>query len=257
MKLALFAAPAFALAGLSVDSVQPLHGATLTPEQVMQVQQITIETLKNNPNLIKEQIDTYQLDKIQKEQFADTKLIKQYKKQILSQNDNLTFGNSNASVVLVEFIDYNCSHCKNLVHTIKEATYNDPQVRVIVKEMPVLGKSSVNAAKAAIAAANQGKYLKFQNYLLTTKNAFNEKSLFMAAKQIGLNLKKFKADFNSKTTRRYIQKNLELAKLLKIKATPTMIITDNTTSFGKIIPGDLSFNQLNTLVLNAKSKTIS
>lgn len=267
MKLALIAAPAFALAGIPVDSVQPrqittldatqiVHEATLTPAQVMQVQKITLETIRNNSNLLLAQIDRVQSEKIQKVQAEDLNLIANNRAAILNQNNQLSFGNPKANVVLIEFIDYNCNHCKNLVRTLKEVTYNNKDIRVIVKEMPILGDRSVNAAKAVIAASRQDKYLTFQKYLLTSNDSFTEKNLLLAAKKLKLNVNKFEKDFKSLETKQYIAANLKLAESLKINATPTLVVTNTTNNFGKIIPGELNFQQINYIVDDARTNTL-
>ena len=252
MKFTALTLPILALAKLPIDSVQ-FASKDLSPSQIQQIEQITKDTIANNPALIAEQIENFQAKKIQAEQLLDQQIISKNKFELLSKYNELSFGNPNAKIMIVEFVDYNCSHCKQLLHTVKAATFNDNNVRVIVKELPILGKNSINAAKAVIAASKQGKYLKFENYLLSSKQRFTEDNLLKAAKSLQLNLKQFRQDFASRATQAQIDANFKLAKALFIKATPTLIITDNNVTFGKIIPGALNLKQFQKLIAKAKT----
>lgn len=222
--------------------------SALNPQQIEQIKRITIETIKNNPELISSQIKKFQDEKITKTQTRDQNLIKNNKYALLMENNNLGYGNKKSAFTIVEFIDYQCSHCKKLASTLRKDFATKGNVRVIVKELPILGKNSVNAAKAAIAASKQGKYTKFQNYLLTSNQAFTEENLMKAAKQIKLNMTRFKKDFASNKTAKHLDKNLTLAKKLIINATPTIVVTKTDGSKGKIIPGSLSSSEINKLL---------
>lgn len=255
MKLTTIILPALTFANLPFDSIQSAN-TNISNSQIQKIEQITKDTIANNPALLAQQIEKYQTAKILSEQELDQQIISRNKTKLLDQYNGLSYGNPQAEVIVVEFVDYNCKHCQQLTHTIKEATYNDQHVRVIVKQLPILGRNSINAAKAVIAASKQGHYLKFQNSLLSNKQAFTENNLIKIAQKLQLNLKQFRLDYASKATQNQIDANFNLAKDLFIKATPTVIVTNPNASFGKIIPGSMNLTQFKQLVDIAKSSII-
>jgi protein-disulfide isomerase len=243
-----------ALAYNSVDSVQNQNN--LSANQKQQVVNIVLETIKQNPQVLIQQIEKYQLEKIRNVQLRDQRLVLDNKSEIFMENNKLSYGSPRASKVIVEFIDYSCKHCKTLARNINKLYETNRDFRVIVKELPVLGKNSENAAKAAIAASKQNKFMKYHNYLLTTNDSYTLKNLNREARRLKLNMKKFRADLKSANTRKYLEKNQSLAKKLHINATPTIIVSNSAGTNSKIIPGLLSQSQVSQLVNSLNSNNL-
>lgn len=141
-------------------------------------------------------------------------------------------GNANGDITIVDFFDYQCGHCKELSRTLQDLTKHDANVRVVFKELPILGEESEYASKAALAAAKQGKYLALHNQLMGL-NSLSRSEISAAAKRAGLNMSKFKHDINSKSVKQEIKKNLSLSTALNINGTPTLIIAKNVKSSGE------------------------
>lgn len=146
----------------------------------------------------------------------------------LFHSESPTEGNPNGDVNIVDFFDYQCGHCGELSQTLRGLIKKDPNVRVIFKDLPILSNESEFAAKAALAAAKQNKYLQLHNRLMSFNTSFNEAQVLEAAKQIGLDMTKFKHDLNSKTIAHEINNDLTLSQKLGIHGTPTLVIAKNT-----------------------------
>lgn len=133
-------------------------------------------------------------------------------------------GNSAGDVTMVEFFDYNCPYCRTVEGAVREAVAGDPQLRVVYKEFPILGPNSVVAAKAALAAHRQGRYVAFHEALMRTKGVANEESALRIAADIGLDVTRLKADMADPAIRSAIDRNLNLAQALRIGGTPGFVI---------------------------------
>ncbi len=101
-------------------------------------------------------------------------------------------GNANGDVMIVEFFDYQCGHCKEMQPVIESLLAKNKNVKIIYKEFPIYGASSNFASKAALAAAKQNKYLEFHNALFKVSGALNEHKVLEVAKSVNLNLDQLK-----------------------------------------------------------------
>lgn len=105
-------------------------------------------------------------------------------------------GNPRGDVTLVEFFDYNCPYRRRMVPAMAEAEAADPELRIVYKEFPILGAGSTYAAKAALAADQQGRYPAFHQALMAVKGSVEEDSVLEAATAVGLNLARLKANMD-------------------------------------------------------------
>lgn len=159
-------------------------------------------------------------------------------------------GNRNGSITLVEFFDYQCSHCVNMAPVIDAVIRANPQLRVVYKEFPILGPLSELASRAALAANKQGKYGEFSHRLMMLQ-PLNEQMIYSAAAQTGLNLAQFKRDINSKYISNQLKTNYALAKTLKISSTPSFYVgKTSATSINEYISnmGELSQSELQNMI---------
>ncbi len=129
-------------------------------------------------------------------------------------------GNPNGDVTLVEFFDYNCPYCRQMVPVMMQAETADPQLRIVYKEFPILGPNSTLAAKAALAAHKQGKYLAFHRALYQVRGTVDASKVTEVAATVGLDVDRLKADMEDPTIAALIEKNLALARALRIEGTP-------------------------------------
>lgn len=134
-------------------------------------------------------------------------------------------GNKNGKITIVEFFDYQCSHCMNMAPIIQSIIKNNPDVRIVFKEYPIFPSPvSDLAARAALAANLQGKYYRFHHALLVSDSPLNEESIFRIAKANGLDVNKLKKDMDSSSIKKIITTNKTLGNNLGVSGTPAFFI---------------------------------
>ena len=143
-------------------------------------------------------------------------------------------GNPDGDVTMLVFTDYNCPACRKVAPTIAAAIADDPGLRVVYKEYPVLGAPSRLAAKAALAAHRQGRYLRFHEALMTSGRPINGRGVIARlAGQAGLDVASFEADLNQSEIAAAIDRNTALGRALGVKGTPSFVLQGRTI-FGAV-----------------------
>lgn len=181
------------------------------------------------------------------------------KRALLDKNYTLIYGdgfsyvggNKNGDVTLVEFFDYNCGFCKRALSTVERLKKEDPDLRVIYKEFPILSETSYTASKAAMAAMQQGKYPEFHKAMLKSKGKLTEGRIFEIAREVGLDEGKLAEDMANPAFEGNIKINHGLAQALEITGTPGFIIGES------IIPGAVPYEQLAELIKIQRQKNKS
>lgn len=177
--------------------------------------------LKENPAFVVGALQIYEQEQQQKELVDLTKV---YREHITEINEgDLIAGNPNGKYTLVEFFDFSCGYCKKMAPHMKKIIDKNPDVKVVFKPVAFLSKSSEYAAKGAIAAARQGKFLDMYVKIME-KNRVTESDLEGIAKEIGLDMEKYKKDYADKKTNEDIEKIKKTADNIGMKSVPTLII---------------------------------
>lgn len=194
-----------------------------------EVEQIIRAYLLENPEIIEEALELL-------DEKRDRNSIIAVASELRQDKRDFSIGPKDAKVTMVEFFDYNCSFCKrstSWVQTIMKEYPND--VRFVFKELPILErrtKTSRNAAKAALAANKQGKYIEMHMALMDG-TALNEQFITSAAVKIGLNMKKFKADLTDPKLDEQLEDTMYLASRIPgLTGTPFFVINDKFLASG-------------------------
>lgn len=140
----------------------------------------------------------------------------------------VTLGNRDGDVNFVEFFDYNCGYCKHAMNDMLALMKSDSKLRVVLKEFPVLGPSSIEAAQVAIAVRMQDpggqKYLAFHQKLLGSRGQADKARAMAAAKEAGLDMARLEKDMQSPEVRATIEENFKLAESMGMNGTPSYVI---------------------------------
>jgi protein-disulfide isomerase len=133
----------------------------------------------------------------------------------------VVIGNPKGDVVLVEFFDYNCGYCKRAFPDKMNLIKADPKLKVVLKEFPVLGQSSVDAARVAVAVRMQdpGKYLEFHQKLLLSRGEVTRDRALAVAKESGLDMARIERDLKSPEINATLEESAELSEKLAISGT--------------------------------------
>lgn len=135
-------------------------------------------------------------------------------------------GNPDGDITLVEFFDYNCGYCKRAMGDILAYVKEDPKVRLVVREFPILGQGSIIASQAALASRKQGKYWEFHLALMSANAIQNEAKVMEVAESVGLDTVRLKQDMQDPAIMEAIGEGHELANALGINGTPTFVLDD-------------------------------
>lgn len=151
---------------------------------------------------------------------------------------NTVSGNPNGKVTVVEFFDYRCRYCRQSFPYVQQLIRTNPQVRVIYREYPILGDTSVYAARAALAAYRQGKYTALHAALMRTTRPLDPSSILRAAQAVGINTQQLTSDMTNNLVDQQLQATSALAQDLGVNAVPTFVVAKTPdASYNGTIPG--------------------
>ena len=197
------------------------------------IEKIIRDYLITNPELIQEAIQALQAKR-------ETAENARAKAAMVAQGDALrthpmtpVSGNASGDVTVVEFFDYQCGYCKRSLASIIGLLKSDKQVRVVWKELPILGPASRFAARAAMAAKKQEKYFQFHVALMVARGRLTEQKVMDVAKDVGLEVAQLRSDMKDPRIEAYLDETQQLATALGIRGTPAFVI-GNTVVRGAI-----------------------
>ncbi len=218
------------------------------------VQRIVKDYLANNPEvlhealleIIKRRAGTAQAPAAPDKSAA----IKTNASAIFASPHQVTLGNRAGDVTLVEFFDYNCGFCKRALADKLELLKTDPKLKVVLKEFPVLGQGSVEAAQVAVAVRMQdpggARYLEFHQKLLTGRGPANKANALEVAKEVGLDVARIERDLDSAEIKDTLDEGRKLAALLGINGTPSYVIGE------QVVPGAVGLATLTDRIKTAR-----
>ena len=151
-------------------------------------------------------------------------------------------GNPDGNFVIYEFTDYNCGYCKRVFQPLQELLAGDSEIRLVIKEFPILSQTSVLAAQAGIAAQAQGVFPEFHVAMMTARAAISMESILDAAETAGADTARLQADMNSPAVAAIIDRTRAAAQALEISGTPGLVIGS------QVIPGAISIEQMREIV---------
>jgi protein-disulfide isomerase len=226
----------------------PAAAAEFTPEQRQAIEAVIRDYLTKNPEVMLDALQAAE-DKIKSESHINASAaLAARRHEVFDDPDSPIAGNPKGDATLVEFFDYRCPYCKQVVPAIEALLAEDRQLRFVYKEFPVLGPDSVTAARAALAARKQGKYDAMHRALMGLKGQINEAAVFKLASSVGLDVERLKHDMAAPDIDRMLKANDNLAKALEIRGTPGFVIGD------EIVPGAISLDALKQLIAAARHK---
>ena len=219
--------------------------AVAVPLDKAAVEQIVKSYIMENPQLILDSVENYQ-KKARTERQSEG--LKKSKDTLLKDLDSPETGNPQGDMTIVEFFDYNCGYCKHAFPEIKALLETDKNIRVVFKEFPILGPTSVTASKWALAANKQKKYFEFHSALMENKQPITDELLEKIAKDVGLDTKQVKADAEDKGIQAQIDKNRQLSESLGLTGTPAFVIGD------EVLPGFIQLDEMERMIAGIRAK---
>ncbi|MSO71963.1 MAG: DsbA family protein [Alphaproteobacteria bacterium] len=241
--------PTLALAILFTGFGAPVsaqQSPALTPAQADAVRALVRDYILQNPEIVSEAVrllqEREQAQTLQKQRQAFAAL----EGDIFHDPSTPILGNPKGDVTIVEFFDYRCGYCKQAAPAIAKLLEEDRNIRLVVKEFPILGPESVVAARAALAAGKQNKYAPFHWALLNAKGQLDEAQVMRIAGQVGLDTKQLRQDMAAPEIEAAIKRSYGLAEALQIRGTPAFIVGE------ELVPGAVDLPALKALVAKAR-----
>jgi protein-disulfide isomerase len=219
-----------------------------SPEQIQNIEQIVRDYLMRHPEVILEAVDALEQKRKAETEEQQRAALAANRKEIFEDASAPVLGAPTATVTLVEFFDYKCPYCKQMTVPMMRLLQADKDLRIVFKELPILGPDSVIAARAALAAQRQGKYKEMHEALMRARGAFDEAAVLRAANEAGLDLKKLKTDMEAPELMQALERNRKLARELQITGTPAFIVGD------RLVPGAVDPDTLAKLIVEARQK---
>lgn len=221
----------------------------LNDEQRRAIELIVKDYLIRNPEIVQEALLELERRQQAAQEAARSAVLRDERTKLINSPHDLVIGNPAGNVTLVEFFDYNCSYCRKAKSDVDALIKDDPNIRVVLKEFPVLGPESVEASRVAVAAKLQlspDKMRVFHDRLMVTRGRANGEQALALATELGANVAKLQKDMQSDMVAAVLQENTALADRLGISGTPTFILNDD------IIAGAVGLEPLRQAVANTR-----
>ncbi len=187
--------------------------------------------LRAHPEVVVASLEKFQRDQREAQQQAqaqaDLSLVSDNQKEIFEDGYSLVAGNPDGDITLVEFSDYNCGYCKRAHSVVADFIESDGNIRLVVKEFPILGPGSTLAGRAALASTMQDeaeKYGAFNDALMKHRGSHSEATVMRIAASVGLDVEQLEVDMKSSEVDAMVRRTSELAQKLSINGTPAFIL---------------------------------
>ena len=191
-----------------------------------QIEKIVRDYILKNPKVIGDALIALQKIEADAEVERAQLAISSNAKKLFRSDKSYIAGNPNGDVTVVEFFDYNCGFCKKAPAPLNKLIEKDKNVRVVFKEFPIFGKPSEEAARAALASIEQGKYFEFHSRLLTDPGRANKAKALKIANSLSMDVDKLEKDMNSDFVNKALEESQKLAFDLRIQGTPHYLVGD-------------------------------
>ncbi|GHG79870.1 DsbA family protein [Pseudodonghicola xiamenensis] len=224
-----FAAPAVTALALLTGQAQATELTAMSDEDRAAFRNEVREYLMENPEVILEAVNALEQRQAQAAAQADVDMVQANHDAIFNDGYSWVGGNPEGDITLVEFMDYRCGYCRKAVPEVAELLRKDGNIRLIVKEFPILGEASVASSRFAIATrivAGPDAYAQVHDALMEMQGDTTNVVLSRLAEGLGLDADAILAEMNSDQVNEELRRNHALAQKLKISGTPTFVLQD-------------------------------
>lgn len=215
------------VAGLVGGAMPAAQAQSFTDAQKAELGPLIREYLLKNPEVLRDAMAALEQKQKQDEEASRSQVVDQEAKALFDSPFQATLGNPQGKATIVEFFDYNCGYCKRALDDMARILKTDPDVKVVLKDFPVLGPGSVEAAQVASAVRNQFKGDKFWTFhykLLSTHGPVGKAQALAVAKDLGADMDQLARDMDKPEIKAGLQQNMKLADGLSLTGTPSFVV---------------------------------
>ena len=228
-----------ALAAL-LSAVFPALAAEPTAEERAAMEKVVRDYILTNPEIVEQALMALQAKREETQQAQAAGKIATLKDKIFESEHQAVVGNPEGKVTLVEFFDYNCGYCKRAVTDVLALIETNPDLRVVIKEFPILSEASMEAARVSIAVKNVApeRYLEFHQAMFEREGRADKAKGLAVAKEIGLDVSVIEAAAADDAVIEDMREAHQLAGELGISGTPSYVIA------GEVVHGAAGYDAL-------------
>jgi protein-disulfide isomerase len=226
----------------------PAPPSAFTPAQRAEIVVILRQALASDPSILRDAIVALQADEVRQHEAAAQAAIQSLTPALVATPGDPVAGNPQGDVTLVEFYDLHCPYCRRMLPVLDQLLHTDPKLRVVYKDIPVLGPGSQLGARAVLAAQRQGGYGQLQKAIMKAGGPITEESLHTAATRVGLDWARLQRDMADPAIEARIDANLDLARQLGVDGTPAFVVGT------RMLPGAVDLAELQDAVAAARRR---
>jgi len=241
LRLTLCLALSSILVAVSPHRASAQH-AQFNADQRDEIVAIIRDALKRDPSILRDAVMALQQEDSRAEAEAHADVVGKLAGELQHAPGDPVAGNPNGAITLVEFSDVRCPYCRRMLPTLAQLLAANKDVRLVYKDLPVLGPGSTLGARAELAADRQGGYARMHDLLMTGSSTITEDVIKADALKAGLNWQQLQADMQSADVSARINANLALAHQLALQGTPAYVV-GNT-----LLPGAVDLAELQKAV---------
>jgi len=222
-------AAATALATFAALPAAAFDIGAMTPDERAAFRAEVRSYLLENPEVLLEAIAELEAQQAAEQAVDDASLVLTNADALFADPNSWVGGNPDGDVTLVEFIDYNCGFCKRAYPEVAQMLDMDGNVRLVVKELPILGPASEMAARMAVAvlqSEGEEPYERLRDTLMTLRGELNATTLQRVGAEMGLDMGAISDRMNSPEVVQVIEDNRNLAARLRLNGTPSYAMED-------------------------------
>lgn len=218
--------------------------------ETREIETIVRDYLIRNPEVLLEALDALETKRTTEARAQQGAAITSVASELTASPEGTVLGNPDGDVTVVEFFDYNCGFCKRALADKAALLASDPNVRIVLKEVPVLGPPSEAATRVSLAVrtATPTSYEAFHNTLLASRGVADEARAFEVVRELGLDEDAIRAALGGEAVAAALDESARLASLLQIDGTPTYVIGN------AVMPGAVGVDALAARVADAREQ---
>jgi protein-disulfide isomerase len=202
-----------------VAASAPASAQTFNAQEQAEIRAIVRDYLVRNPDVLREALDAL-AERTESERWH----------RMRSDPRDFSMGPANAPIVIVEFFDYRCPYCHSAMEWVNDVARSRNDVRIVLKEFPILSEASMEASRAAIAAMPQGRYWQFHRALMGFRGDLTSERIDQLARQSGIDVPRMRRGMTSADVTRLLEDNRAMAVDIGNTATPLFIINGEQVS---------------------------
>lgn len=230
---------------LLTAQTSPALSQGFTAAQRQEFVAVLREVLTRDPSILREALVALQADDARRQDKVTQDVLAMIGPRLIDPLDPVA-GNPFGDVTVVEFYDTRCPYCRKMQPALAELVRTDPMVKIVIKDIPILGPASELESRSLLAAQRQGGYFRMREVLMQGNRTSTRDSLRAEADRLGLDGGRLMRDFDDPAIKGKIAANLDLARQIGIDGTPAIVIGT------RLFPGAMELRELQLAVIEAR-----